>query len=61
VESRSKCNRVTREISEVTGRLGSCRLLTWPVYVRCNPFVCGTEAELCFQKSLLDRKLVQNK
>jgi len=43
-ESWSKCDRVTREISDVTGRLGFYKFPTWSLSVRYNHFVYETEA-----------------
>ena len=44
----SKCDRVTREISEVMGRLVFCRFPTWSLSVRYDLFVYETEVELFF-------------
>jgi len=53
MESWSKCDRVTREISEVTGRLGFRKFPTWSLSVRYNPFVYGTEVEFFFSEKFI--------
>ena len=55
MESWSKCDRVTKEISEVMGRSGFCKFSTWSLSARYDPFVYETEVELLFffQNSLL--------
>jgi hypothetical protein len=63
MESWNKGDRVTREISEVTGRLGFCKFRTWSSSVRYNPFVCETDVELFyfFINFYWSLKHVQNK
>jgi len=48
-----ECDRVTGEITEVTGRLGFCKFPTWSLSVRYNTSVYETEVELLFFKKSL--------
>jgi hypothetical protein len=49
------CDQVTREISEVTGRLGFCKFPACSLSVRYNPFVYETEVEwlFCFSEKFI--------